>query len=147
MNAMSTGQLKKTYISFALALGCRYLYLDEPTNGLDIPSKAQFRSALMKYTSEVISTHQVRDLENIIDPIIILDRQDVLMNASLEAISRKLYFDYGSQVHPESLYSEQLPGGFIQVYPNTEGLESKVSIEALFNAVHNNKEFIKNLFS
>ena len=52
MNAMSTGQLKKTYISFALALGCRHLYLDEPTNGLDIPSKAQFRSALMKYTSE-----------------------------------------------------------------------------------------------
>ena len=69
MSEMSTGQLKKTYISLALALGCKYLFLDEPTNGLDIPSKAQFRSALMKYTGEdstiVISTHQVRDLENI----------------------------------------------------------------------------------
>ena len=150
LNAMSTGQLKKTYISLALSLGCKYLYLDEPTNGLDIPSKAQFRSALMKYTSEdstiIISTHQVRDLENIIDPIIILDRQDVLMNASIEEISRKLYFDYGTQIHPESLYSEQLPGGFIQVYPNAEGLESKVNIEALFNAVHKNKELIKGLF-
>ena len=147
---MSTGQLKKTYISLALALGCKYLYLDEPTNGLDIPSKAQFRSALMKYTSEdstiIISTHQVRDLENIIDPIIILDKQDVLMNASIEEISQKLYFDYGTQIHPESLYSEQLPGGFIQVYPNAEGLESKVNIEALFNAVHKNKELIKGLF-
>lgn len=151
MNEMSTGQLKKTYISFALALGCKYLFLDEPTNGLDIPSKAQFRSALMKYTGEdstiVISTHQVRDLENIIDPIIILDRQDVLLNASLEEISRKLYFDYGTQLHPESLYSEQLPGGFIQVYPNAEGADSKVNIEALFNAVHHNKEFIKGLFA
>ena len=151
LNAMSTGQLKKTYISLALALGCKYLYLDEPTNGLDIPSKAQFRSALMKYTSEdstiIISTHQVRDLENIIDPIIILDRQDVLLNASLEEISRKLYFDYGTQLHPESLYSEQLPGGFIQVYPNAEGADSKVNIEALFNAVHHNKEFIKGLFA
>lgn len=151
LNVMSTGQLKKTYISLALALGCRYLYLDEPTNGLDIPSKAQFRSALMKYTAEdstiVISTHQVRDLENIIDPIVILDRQDVLLNAGIETIAEKLYFDYGSQIHPESLYSEQLPGGFIQVYPNTEGLESKVNIEALFNAVHKNKEFVKNLFS
>lgn len=150
LNAMSTGQLKKTYISLALSLGCKYLYLDEPTNGLDIPSKAQFRSALMKYTSEdstiIISTHQVRDLENIIDPIIILDKQDVLMNASIEEISRKLYFDYGTQIHPESLYSEQLPGGFIQVYPNAEGLESKVNIEALFNAVHKNKELIKGLF-
>ena len=121
MNAMSTGQLKKTYISFALALGCKYLYLDEPTNGLDIPSKAQFRSALMKYTSDdstiIISTHQVRDLENIIDPIIILDRQGVLLNADIATISNKLYFDYGSEIHPESLYSEQLPGGFIQVCP------------------------------
>ena len=151
MNEMSTGQLKKTYISLALALGCKYLFLDEPTNGLDIPSKAQFRSALMKYTGEdstiVISTHQVRDLESIIDPIIILDRQDVLLNASLEDISRKLYFDYGTQLHPESLYSEQLPGGFIQVYPNAEGADSKVNIEALFNAVHHNKEFIKGLFA
>ena len=151
MNEMSTGQLKKTYISLALALGCKYLFLDEPTNGLDIPSKAQFRSALMKYTGEdstiVISTHQVRDLENIIDPIIILDRQDVLLNASLEEISRNLYFDYGTQLHPESLYSEQLPGGFIQVYPNAEGADSKVNIEALFNAVHHNKEFIKGLFA
>lgn len=151
MNAMSTGQLKKTYISFALSLGCKYLYLDEPTNGLDIPSKAQFRSALMKYTDEdstiVISTHQVRDLENIIDPIIILDRQDVLLNATVEQISEKLYFDYGNIIRPGSLYSEQLPGGFIQVYPNAEGLESKVNIEALFNTVHNHKELVKGLFN
>ncbi len=150
MNAMSAGQLKKTYIAFALACGARHLFLDEPTNGLDIPSKAQFRSALMKYTPEdsiiVISTHQVRDLENIIDPIIILDRRDVLLNASVEEISDKLFFDYGTTLQPDSLYSEQLPGGFIQVYPNTDKADSKVNIEALFNAVHKNKELIKNLF-
>ena len=104
----------------------------------------------MKYTAEdstiVISTHQVRDLENIIDPIIILDRQDVLLNASLDEISEKLYFDYGNTLHPESLYSEQLPGGHIQVYANAEGIESKVNIEALFNAVHRNKALIKAMF-
>lgn len=151
MNAMSSGQLKKTYIAFALAAGVRFLYLDEPTNGLDIPSKAQFRSALMKYTAEdatiVISTHQVRDLENIIDPIIILDKREVLLNASLEQIAKKLYFDYGTTLNPQSLYSEQLPGGFMQVYQNTEGLESKVNIEALFNTVHKHKELVKNIFS
>lgn len=151
MNQMSAGQLKKTYISLALACGCKYIFMDEPTNGLDIPSKTQFRSAIMKYTSDdstiVISTHQVRDLENIIDPIIILDRQDVLLNASVEEITSKLYFDYGTQLHPESLYSEQLPGGFIQVYPNTTGVDSKINVEALFNAVHKNKELIKGMFS
>lgn len=151
MNQMSAGQLKKTYISLALACGCKYIFMDEPTNGLDIPSKTQFRSAIMKYTSDdstiVISTHQVRDLENIIYPIIILDRQDVLLNASVEEITSKLYFDYGTQLHPESLYSEQLPGGFIQVYPNTTGEDSKINVEALFNAVHKNKELIKGMFS
>ena len=150
MNAMSAGQLKKTYIAFALACGTRYLYLDEPTNGLDIPSKAQFRSALMKYTREdstiVISTHQVRDLENIIDPIIILDRRDVLLNATVERIAEKLFFDYGTTLHPEALYSEQLPGGFIQVLPNPDKADSKVNIEALFNTVHKHKDFVKNLF-
>ena len=150
MNSMSSGQLKKTYISFALAANVKYLFMDEPTNGLDIPSKTQFRSAITKYTADdsiiVISTHQVRDLENIIDPIIILDRQEVLLSADIETITSKLYFDYGNVIKDNSLYSERLPGGFIQVYPNEEGLESKVNIEALFNAVHSNKEFVKGLF-
>ena len=151
MNAMSAGQLKKTYIALGLACQTRYLYLDEPTNGLDIPSKTGFRSALMKYTREdatiVISTHQVRDLENVIDPIIILDRRDVLLNASIEQIAERLYFDYGTTLHPDSLYSEQLPGGFIQVLPNTEKRDSKVNIEALFNTVHKHKDLVKNLFN
>jgi len=150
MNTMSTGQLKKTYISFALACNAQYLLMDEPTNGLDIPSKSAFRAAILRHTGEdatiVISTHQVRDLENIIDPIVILDRQDVLLNASIAEISEKLYFDYGSELRPDSLFCENLPGGFIQVYPNSTGEESKVNIEALFNATHRNKELIKAIF-
>ena len=151
MDTMSAGQLKKTWIAFALACNARHYFMDEPTNGLDIPSKAQFRKAIMKYTAEdsavVISTHQVRDLEDIIDPIIILDKEDVLLNASLEEISRKLFFDYGTQLHPDALYLENTPGGAIQVYPNTSGEDSKVNLEALFNAVHAHKDVIKALFS
>jgi ABC-2 type transport system ATP-binding protein len=150
MDTMSAGQLKKTWISFALACNARHYFMDEPTNGLDIPSKSQFRKAIMKYTSEesavIISTHQVRDLEDIIDPILILDKEDVLVNASLEEISQKLFFDYGTQIHPEALYMEQTPGGVIQVYPNTTGEESKVNLEALFNAVHAHKDVVKALF-
>lgn len=151
MDTMSAGQLKKTWLAFALACNVRHYFLDEPTNGLDIPSKSQFRKAIMKYTAEdsavVISTHQVRDLEDIIDPIIILDKEDVLMNASLEEIGRKLYFDYGAQIHPDALYLEHTPGGAIQVYPNTTGEDSKVNLEALFNAVHAHKDVVKALFA
>ena len=150
MDQMSYGQLKKTYISFALA-NTRYLFMDEPTNGLDIPSKAQFRKAVSKYTScestLLISTHQARDLEAIIDPIIILDRRDVLLNATLDEIAQKLYFDYSSDVNPTSLYSEMVPGGNIQVIPNVDGIESKVNIEALFNAVLQHKKEIKAMFN
>ena len=148
MDQMSYGQLKKTFISFALACNTRYLFMDEPTNGLDIPSKAQFRKAVSKYTSDestlLISTHQARDLEAIIDPIIILDRRDVLMNATL---AQKLYFDYSSELNPTALYSEMVPGGNIQVVPNTTGEESKVNIEALFNAVLLHKKTIKDMFN
>ena len=150
MNKMSFGQLKKTYIAFALACNTKYLLMDEPTNGLDIPSKAQFRKAIMKHTREdaalLISTHQVRDLENIIDPIIILDRQGVLLNASIEEIADKLFFDYSNEKAADALYSEMIPGGSIQVLPNNEKKDSKVNIEALFNTVHQHKELIKGMF-
>ncbi len=151
MNKMSFGQLKKTYIAFALACNTKYLFMDEPTNGLDIPSKTSFRKAVTRYTREdsiiLISTHQVRDLENIIDPIIILDRQEVLLNAALEDISRKLYFDYGSEKVEDALFSEMIPGGSIQVTLNQTGKESKVNIEALFNTVQKHKELIKGIFN
>ncbi len=151
MTHMSFGQLKKTYIAFALACNTKYLYMDEPTNGLDIPSKAQFRKAVTKYTREdsviLISTHQVRDLENIIDPIIILDRQDVLLNATLEEITGKLYFDYSTEKIEGALYSEMIPGATVQVCLNQNGEESKVNMEALFNTVHIHKELIKGIFN
>lgn len=151
MDRMSYGQLKKTFISFALACNTKYLFMDEPTNGLDIPSKAQFRKAVSKYTSDestlLISTHQVRDLEALIDPIIILDRRDVLLNASLDEIMEKLYFDYSTTIDPDALYSELIPGGCIQVVANTTGAESKVNIEALFNTVHKHKDLIKDMFN
>jgi len=151
MTKMSSGQLKKTYISFALACNTKHLFMDEPTNGLDIPSKAQFRKAVTKYTREdsilLISTHQVRDLENIIDPIIILDKQDVLMNAGIDEITEKLYFDYSNERRDDALYSEMIPGGCIQVSLNQEGADSKVNIEALFNTAHQHKELIKGIFN
>lgn len=150
MTKMSSGQLKKTYIAFSLSCNSKYIFMDEPTNALDIPSKTAFRTAITKYTDEnsviVISTHQVRDLENIIDPIIILDTNSVLLNEPADRITEKLYFDYGTELKPDSIYSETYPGGCIQVRPNTFHEESKINTETLFNAVLTNKNMIKELF-
>ena len=148
---MSFGQQKKSLIAASLSLGTDYVLLDEPTNGLDIPSKAQFRQILSRRFEErntlIISTHQVKDVENLIDPIVILSHNAVLLDASVQRITEKLFFEYGGAERPDALYSELLPGGYMNVVANESGEESQLNIEALFNAVLRNKEKIKELFA
>ena len=86
-------------------------------------------------------------MENLIDPIIILDRDEVLLKASFREITEKLYFDYTTVKDDEALYSEIMPGGFVNICRNPEGLDSQVNIEALFNTVMHNKQTIKELFN
>ena len=149
-DALSYGQKKKALLACALSLRTDYLLLDEPTNGLDIPSKALFRKVILQHctdeTTVIISTHQVKDVENLIDPIVILDHDEVLLNATFEEISNKLYFEYGAEKSDDALYSEMMPGGYINVLPNNFEMESKVNVEALFNAVRNNKKKIREIF-
>ena len=148
---MSFGQQKKSLIAASLSMGTDYVLLDEPTNGLDIPSKAQFRSILSKIADEgktiIISTHQVKDVENLIDPIVILSHNAVLLDASVQKITERLFFEYGGAEREDALYSELLPGGYMNVVANESGEESQLNIEALFNAVLRNKEKIKELFA
>ena len=149
-DTLSYGQKKKALLACALSLRTDYLLLDEPTNGLDIPSKALFRKVILQHctneTTVIISTHQVKDVENLIDPIVILDHDEVLLNATFEEISSKLYFEYGAEKSDDALYSEMMPGGYINVLPNNFEMESKVNVEALFNAVRNNKKKIREIF-
>lgn len=148
---MSFGQQKKSLIAASLSLGTDYVLLDEPTNGLDIPSKAQFRAILSRRFEErntiIISTHQVKDVENLIDPIVILSHNAVLLDAPVQKIAEKLFFEYGGEKRDDALYSELLPGGYMNVVANESGEESQLNIEALFNAVLRNKERIKELFA
>ena len=151
LSELSFGQKKKVMIAYALSLNTPITLLDEPTNGLDIPSKAQFRKIIAAaYDSQrciIISTHQVRDLENLIDPIIILDRNQVLLNNSVEEITQKLLFAHTAYKPEDTLYMEQTMQGYSSVSINQYGEESSLNIEALFNAVVNNKAKIKKLFN
>lgn len=150
LRKLSHGQSKKAAISFAVAANVDLLLLDEPSNGLDIPSKTIFRKIMAEYcletTCTLISTHQVRDLENLIDPIIILDNRAVLMNESLERISEKLCFSLESSVPSGVLYAEPTLGGYLCVSENRNQRESRVNLEALFNATMQHKIVIHNLF-
>ncbi|HIZ86587.1 MAG TPA: ATP-binding cassette domain-containing protein [Candidatus Coprenecus pullistercoris] len=147
---LSHGQQKKALIAFALSLNTRVLLMDEPSNGLDIPSKTTLRRVISECATEerviAISTHQVRDLENLIDPIVILDREGMILNASVEEISRKLLFTVSPEPDPSAYWCENSIAGYAQVIPNRDSEASKVNIEALFNAVLKNKETFKKLF-
>lgn len=150
---LSLGQKKKALIGFALSTNTKVLLMDEPTNGLDIPSKSQFRKIIASVATEeriiVISTHQVRDLESLIDPIIILDNSEVLLNATTEEIAEKLCFKNVTTVtdHDKVLYSEHSLRGFSIVTQNTDNETSKADLELLFNATLINQPQIKQLFN
>lgn len=150
LNKLSLGQAKKAAIAFAIATNAGLLLMDEPSNGLDIPSKTLFRRIISEYcletTCTVISTHQVRDLENLIDPIIILDNQAVLLNASLERISEKLHFSMETVAPEDALYAEPTLGGFLCVTENKGYGESRVNLEGLFNTTMVHKNRISGLF-
>ena len=150
-NKLSLGQQKKAIIAVALSLGTKVLLMDEPSNGLDIPSKSLLRRLIAENASDeqliVISTHQVKDLENLIDPIIIMDKEGVIMNASIEEISSKLTFGIESEEDKEALYSQRDLRGYITVRHNEYGTETPVDLEALFNCALINKAWFKETFN
>ncbi|MDR2086572.1 MAG: ABC transporter ATP-binding protein [Dysgonamonadaceae bacterium] len=153
INKLSYGQKKKVTLAFGLAAQTKVLLMDEPTNGLDIPSKGQFRrivaSSLENDRCIIISTHQVRDLDSLIDSIIIMDEHEIVFNELIKNITDKLLFKvYDTNVKDASvIYSEDTLRGFYQVRENREQEDSKLDIELLFNAVHANKKQIKELFT
>ena len=147
LQKLSYGQKKKFLISFALSTKCRLLILDEPTNGLDIPSKAIFRKVLAGSLNEdqlvIISTHQVKDVENLIDRILMLEDGKFIMQKNLYDISASLKFSTSSTSGGENvLYSEMVPGGYKIITPQVNG-ESPIDIELLFNAVSSGSQKLK----
>jgi len=152
LNTLSFGQQKKFIIAFALACNTNTLLLDEPTNGLDIPSKIRFRKLISSVLNEdrliIISTHQIRDLDNLIDCVIIVDNGTLLLKASIGEIADKLCFKTLRQIGDGDslLYVEESLKGFSVVQENTSQEESRVNLEHLFNAVTESPDKAKAIF-
>lgn len=150
LHSMSMGQRKKAYIAFALACNVKMLIMDEPTNGLDIPSKSVFRRLLAGYVDDdrmvLISTHQVADVEQLLDNIVILDREGVALNATTAEICSRLKF--GRAAEGDSvIYSERTIAGDMAVMASDGEADTQLNIELLFNAVSANRAAIVKLFN
>jgi ABC-2 type transport system ATP-binding protein len=119
--------------------------MDEPTNGLDIPSKSQFRKVIAQHMTEdrtlIISTHQVHDVESLLDHILILSPQKLLLDASVSEITDKYTFEYRTPDQMEDvLYAEPSLQGNAVIAPRKEGsAETQMNLELLFNAVTQGK--------
>ncbi len=150
LSAMSYGQKKKFLISFAIATQTPIILFDEPTNGLDIPSKSQFRRIMAQVITDdkcfVISTHQVRDLSSMIDHVMMIDKGKIVFNQSTYEISKKLLFKHTTDNVPDNvLYSEDT-GTLKKIVSEAKGEESEIDFETLFNAVIKNEQIINNAF-
>lgn len=146
LKELSMGQKKKVYLSIALAAGTRLLLMDEPTNGLDIPSKMLFRRVVANHLSDertlLLSTHQVHDVETLLDHVMILDRRNLLLDASMAELTSRYRFVYTmpGESAGEVLYAEPTLQGNASLLHRRDGdEETQVNLELLFNAVNEGK--------
>ncbi len=153
LGALSMGQKKKAYMCFALACNTSLLLMDEPTNGLDIPGKNSFRSFIASVINDertiVISTHQVRDIDSILDHIIIMDNRGALLNESVSSISERLLFTStdSREVADGALFAMPTLGGYTVVLPNDGTGETDINLESLFELALARPEMLKSIFN
>lgn len=143
LNKLSHGQRKKFLIAFALASNCKLLLLDEPTNGLDIPSKSQFRKILVSSISDeqlvIISTHQVKDIDTVIDKVIVMNNGQITYNQDINEIMQSLSFETATELKDEAtiFYFEKNPIGYRIIRKATKDNDTVIDLELLFNGVIN----------
>ena len=148
LRTLSQGQKKKAAIALALSLQTPLLLMDEPTNSLDAPSKSVFRKLIAKYISEqqtvIISTHQLRDLETLIDSVVILEGGRILVNASIYKLSE--IFSVGlvtDNNKAEALYEEPSISGEVGIFEHRDDMEEGLfSMELFLKGISREKEKI-----
>ena len=153
LGELSMGQKKKAFMCFALATNTSLLMMDEPSNGLDIPSKSQFRKVIASGMTDdkavVISTHQVRDIDSLLDHVLIMDGSRLLLNEPVANICDRLYFAEQGVSEPtdDALYVQPSVLGNSVILPNTHHEDSKLNLEVLFNALLAEREKMQQMFN
>lgn len=145
LKGLSMGQKKKVFMSYAIATNTRLLLMDEPTNGLDIPSKSLFRKVIASHMDEsrtlIISTHQVHDIENLLDHIVIIDNSRVLLDASTGDITLRYAFrTIPTEEAASAVYAEPSAGGMKAILRREDDEpETQIDLELLFDAAISGK--------
>ena len=152
LGSLSMGQKKKVFMSFALATNTSVLLMDEPTNGLDIPGKSQFRKFIASGMSDdktiIISTHQVRDIDKVLDHVVIMDESKVLLDQSLTEISKTLLFIESDDRNllDKAIYPLPSVQSNWLLLPNEQKEDTEINLELLFGATTTHPDKIATMF-
>lgn len=153
LDTLSMGQKKKVFMSFAMACNTRVLLMDEPTNGLDIPGKSAFRRFTASNIDDerifVISTHQVRDVDRLLDHILIMNQSHVLLDRPVYEIQKRLKFieTNDARLTAEALHSIPSIGGASIIIPNDDQCETDINLELLFDFIQRKPDLAKTIFN
>lgn len=147
---MSLGQKKKAVIAFALATHTPILLMDEPTNGLDILGRAQFKSILARpeHASRIvlISTHQAHDLESLMSHVLFVDGGQLALAADMMTLQRALCMGVTDDIGllSDVIYQEQLGQQVAYVAANHSTQALPIHLELLYKALSLQKNGVLN---
>ncbi|WP_024653464.1 ATP-binding cassette domain-containing protein [Borrelia persica] len=146
-SSSSYGQKKKSIIAFAIATGVSVLIFDEPTNGLDIESKNVFRDILndLKDRMVFVTGHNVRDLSDVVEHLIIVGNNSVLFSNSISCIKNNYKIKIVEELDGRELYYAKVKGGFKSLYFENGTFSNNFDIEFFFLYIIN--EGLKDLSS
>jgi len=87
---LSKGSMAKVNMLLGLALDVDYLLMDEPFSGIDMFSREQiaevFTSHLIEERGVILTTHEISDIEHLIDKAVLIDNGEVIMEFSVEEV-------------------------------------------------------------
>jgi ABC-2 type transport system ATP-binding protein len=144
--SMSLGQKKKAVIAFALATNTPLLMLDEPTNGLDILGRSQFKEIMSRpehrQRTVIISTHQAHDLQSLIDHVLFVNQGKLDLSIGIQSLRARLDMgvvdDQAAVADP--LYMEALGQQWAYIQANRSGEPGSIQLELLYKALSVKRE-------
>lgn len=138
MKNLSFGQQRRVQLAFALAVKTPILLLDEPTLGLDIAGKDQFRRSLIQATEEgqlvIIATHLLMEIEPVLEELLILHQRQIWSQISLSRAAAVFSYHLSSRppVPDTNSYGRRVPGGWLIIKADGSPSTARPDIETLY---------------
>jgi len=140
---LSLGQRMRCEIVAALLHEPKVLFLDEPTIGLDAISKLAVRDFIRKINKEkkttvLLTTHDMQDIEALVDRIILIGNGQILLDGSLQSLKQR--FSKDKIITIDFIGDNIMPSTGLSINENANQhavIQVDTSILSIKEAIHN----------